>query len=102
MSCVREYSVADYLECKQTMKERIDAIDQMITATIMLTANTISGASGNISSYELDDGQVRIKTTYRSVEDITNAVTALRRIKFMFLNQLRWRASVLQDKRTFK
>lgn len=102
MSCFTEYTAADYLDCKESISEKIKAIDTMITALFSLMASTIGGAAGNISSYELDDGQVRIKTTYRNVQDISGDMASLRVMRNLYVSQLRGRATVLQDKRTFR
>lgn len=97
-----EYTIADYLESKCTMAERVAAIDLMISNALLLQAQTIAGAGGNIGSYELDDQQVRIKTTYRSISDIAESLIFLRRLKNAYLNELRGRVFILQDKGTFR
>lgn len=61
-------------------------------------ADTAAGIGGNVSMYELDDGQVRIKTGYRSVEDVTKGITALETMRQMYLNRLNGRATVLVDR----
>ena len=97
-----EYTISSFLESKVTMEERVAAIDLLISNAILLMGETIAGAGGNIQSYELDDQQVRIKTSYRSIDDIANSITALRRMKFQFLNQLRGRVFQTQDINAFR
>ncbi|MBB6236502.1 hypothetical protein HDC90_001114 [Pedobacter sp. AK013] len=102
MSCLQEYTVVEYLRSKKTLAERIAALDDIISNAILLLAETTSGAGANISSYELNDSQVQIKTGYRSIEDVTVSISALERTRNLYLNQLKGRSIVLQDKRTFK
>jgi hypothetical protein len=77
------------------------AIDAIISTSILLLADTAGGAGGNIAYYEMDDQQVRIKTGYRSLDQVSAGIDALTRIKNRYINQLNGRASVLQDRSTF-
>ena len=49
-----------------------------------------------ITEYSLDDGQVKIRTVYRSVEQMTKAIEALEKIKNKLLNELNGRGMVLR------
>jgi hypothetical protein len=97
-----EYTIADYLDSKDDIAAKIAAIDVIIAASLTLLANTVSGIGGNIEMYELDDGQVKIKTNYRSIDQVTEGITGLRKLRNVYKGELRGRASVLQDKRTFR
>lgn len=102
MSCYTEYTVISYLQSKTKLSERIASLDLMIDAAILLLAENINGAAGNISSYELDDGQVRIKTGYRSITDIQNGIEALERTRNLYLNRLNGRVTILRDIRSIR
>jgi len=102
MPCYTEYSIPAYLESKTKLLDRIQAIDVLIDNAILLMGTTVSGPAGNISSYELDDSQVRIKTGYRSMQEVEEGIRSLERMKQMYVNRLNGRAVVLQDKRTFR
>ncbi len=103
MSCYTEYStISGYLESKTDLQSRILAIDAIISTSILLLADTAGGAGGNIAYYEMDDDQVRVKTGYRSLQDVSAGIDALTKIKNRFINQYNGRASVLQDKSTFR
>lgn len=94
--------VSVYLESLQTMYDRMQALDALIDQAILKMADNINGAPANISYYELDDGQVRIKTNYRSMEDLAKGLKALETMKNMYLNRAHGRVSVLQDRRTIR
>lgn len=102
MSSITEFTISSYLDSINSLRERINAIDVLIDKAILLLAENIEGAGGNISSYELDDGQIHIKTAYRSIDDIENGIKSLERIKQLYTNRLFGRSSVLRDKRTYR
>ena len=101
MPCI-EYTVSEYLDTKQDLQAKCDTILLMISKLEDLQLDTISSAGSTISSYELDDGQVRIKTGYRSVSDIQGSIDMLEKRYQKYYNRLRGRTVVLQDKSTFK
>jgi hypothetical protein len=68
---------------------------------IAFTIAPASNMAGTVS-YELDDGQVRIKTAFRSVTELEKGLDALRKTKNIYINQFNGRTFVLQDKRTFR
>jgi hypothetical protein len=96
-----EYTVADFLESKCELAEKVHAIDAMITSALSLMAANLAGQGGNISYYELNDGQIHVKTGYRSIVEIEQGIMALRRLRNAYRSELRGRASVLVDKKTF-
>lgn len=102
MSCYSEYSVAGYIQSKDTLLERIQAIDLMILNALALTADTIAGAGGNIISYELDDQQAHIKTSYRSMADVTAGIQALKQLQQKYINRYNGRVFTLQNRGTFR
>jgi len=93
-------SVDKYLGTAQDLKDRINKIEQVITA-LYNTAER-AAAKGDISQYSLDDGQVRISTTYKSVEDIMHSIESFEKLKQMYINQLQGRMVRLVDGRNFK
>jgi hypothetical protein len=98
-----EYTcISGYLESKTTLQARITAIDAIIDTSLLLLADTASGAGGNVAYYELDDDQVRIKTGYRSIDQVAAGINALTMIKNKWINQLNGRAVTMQDRSTMK
>ncbi len=94
----QEYSPSEYIESKQALADKIAAIDAIIEAMENTQLDTAMGAGGGIAMYELDDGHVRIKTTYRGVAEIQTAIDLLEKRKIKFQNRLQGRATVLMDK----
>ena len=98
MAFYQEYTIADYLESKTDLAARCDAIDAIIDQGLLLLASNVGGQGGNIAMYELDDGQVRIKTGYRSITEVSAGIDALEKLRNRYLNRLRGRTTVLMDK----
>lgn len=100
MAC--EYnSISAYLASKKVGLERIKAIELLIDAMILSLADYTSGSGSTISEYQLDDGQVKIKTGYRSLSEVSAGVTSLERMKQMYINQYNGRCTVLKDSKSF-
>jgi hypothetical protein len=68
-----------YLAETTDLCERLARIDQVILA--LENQAIISAGDSNIADYSLNDGQVTIRTAYRSPEAIANAILAFDRIR---------------------
>ena len=96
-----EYTIADYLDSKDSIIAKLAAIDVLQDKMLASMTDNLDTSGANISMYELDDGQVRVKTGYRSMAELTAGYDALEKIRLRYLNRLRGRTIVLQDKGTF-
>jgi hypothetical protein len=87
-------TITDYIESKTTLASKIQAYDAIISGleTTMLTAIE----SGHIKQYEFDDGLMKVRTEYRSVNDIANAMTGYERLRQMYINRYNGRVRVLR------
>jgi hypothetical protein len=88
-----------YIESKTDLRAKIAAINQVINAleTVALKA----AATGNISEYELNDGQTKIRTMYRDAGAVAKSITDFERIKQRYINQLNGRSVRLVDSKSF-
>lgn len=96
------YTIVDYLECKLTLWERIDAIDLLIDKMILQIGAAIDDGVAVTSEYSLDDGQIKLKAVNRSVTDVQAQVKALETMKQMYVNRLNGRQTVLRDISTLR
>ena len=55
-----------------------------------------------ISEYQLDDGQVKIRTAYRSIKEVEDGILALERMKHLYLNRLNGRITILRDEKSYR
>ena len=96
------YTIAEFLESKTTLQERIFALDVLIDKLILSTAEAVEGMNPSVSEYQLDDGQVKIKTSYRNIDDVLAGVKALEQMKQMYVSRLRGRVVVLRNSQIFR
>ena len=88
-----------YIESQATLRAKITAIDAIISA---LEATALkAAATDNITEYWLDDGQTKIKTTYKGADAVLRSITAYERIKQMYVNRLNGRVVRLVDSKNF-
>ena len=91
-----------YIASRTSLQAKIAAIDVIIENNIMLMGSQTLAQAGGTNMYELDDGQVRIKVIYRSVNDILATNAGLEKMQQMYINRLNGRRVVLRDASTFR
>ncbi|MES2287251.1 MAG: hypothetical protein V4547_16285 [Bacteroidota bacterium] len=92
------YTIPEYLESCAAGWDRVDAIELLIDAMFLNMTAVIGGPTGkNVSEYWLDDGHVKIKTSYRSLAELKDGITALEQMKQRYVNRLNGRQTVLRD-----
>lgn len=90
-----------YIQSATDLKTRYERICQIIEALELRTLN-VNVANSDVSEYWLDDGQIKIKTIYRSAEEMWKAIEAFERLKQKLLNQLNGRTFVVRPARGLK
>lgn len=80
-----------YIQSITDLKAKYTAITNLINA-LYLSATNGAGNQGK-SEYSLDDGQIKIKTVYRSTQETLAAIDVLERQKQTILNQLNGRVT---------
>ena len=83
-----------YIEGATGLVERLARIEAIIEALELRQVEVIG--KSNVEEYQLDDGQVRIKTIYRSADQIAKAIEAYEKLKQKILNKLNGRQIVLR------
>lgn len=84
-------SVAAYIGTACDLNQKIARMEQVIEALEMQAIN--AAANSDLQSYSLEDGQVTIKTEYRSPQAIAQAIQAFETLKQTWLNRLVGRVS---------
>lgn len=87
-------SITQYLESKSKLIGKIATYDLLIEG--LEAALLEATLSGHITQYELDDGQMKMRTTYRSITDMTDALNSLIQIRQNYINRCNGRISVLR------
>lgn len=99
---MKECTIDQYIASKPRGAERIKAIDDIIDVMLIRLAEVAAGQNTSVDEYQLDDGQMKIRTKYRSPEDVAKAIEGLERTKQVFVNQYNGRVSYLRDSRSFR
>lgn len=90
MSCTETV----YIESATGLKTRLDRIVAIIEALELRQVEVIGNS--DVEEYSIDDGQIKIKTIYRSSEQIAKAIEAYEKLKQKLLNQLNGRVMAVR------
>lgn len=83
-----------YIESAEGLKIRLDRIILIIEALEIRSLEVVDNS--DVEEYAIDDGQVKIRTLYRSSKQIYDAIEAYERLKQKILNKLNGRDMVLR------
>ena len=97
MACTETF----YLQSATSLQEQITRYGQIITALENQVLNFSVGNS-DVSSYSLDDGQVKIQTQYRDPISMAKAIEHFERLKQTALNKLNGRNYSLRNWRSLR
>lgn len=102
MCCI--FTIKQYLTDAKTLEDRIHRLEQLIDAMILSTLNIVSGDdyNPNVSEYQLNDGQMTVRTAYKTNNDVFKSIESLEKTKQMYMNQLNGRVMSLRDIRSLR
>lgn len=86
-------TIPQYIECKSKLIGKVATYDILIES--MESALLEATVSGHLSEYEMDDSMMRVRTRYRSINDMQNALNGLRRIRQDYINKINGRVTRL-------
>lgn len=89
------YTVSQYIESCTSIVERINRYDSMIDAMELKLLESIDGS--NIQEYQMDDGQMKVRTSYRSTEEMEKGILALEKAKQRLVNKYNGRTNVFRS-----
>ena len=89
-------TVQEYIQSKSELYDKICAINALIDAMILNSIDWIS--TGGTASYSMDDGQMKVTTNYRSIEEITMGIFSLEKTLQMYTNRYNGNLVVLRGK----
>lgn len=88
------YTIYEYIQSKSDLEGKITAIDTLINNMLAKMLEVVSNEG--TATYSLDDGQSKISTTYRSVEEVEKGIFALEKLKNLYVRRYSGRAVVLR------
>lgn len=88
------YTISEYIDSRTTLLEKILAINSLIDAMELKLLDTVGSA--NYSEYQMDDGQIKVRTAYRSPKEVTAAILELEKLKNRYVNRYNGRCITLR------
>ena len=90
------YTLSEYITSRASNKAKIEAIELLIDSMYdkMIDAIDDSGTA----SYTLDDGQMKISTEFRSLDEIIKGINALETQLQMYINRYNGRTTILRGR----
>lgn len=88
-----------YIDSATTLKDKITRMDAIIVA--LEDAALKSATTGHLLEYWLDDGQTKIKSSYRSVNEIVKSIGGFQQLREMYINKLNGRTMRFVDGKNF-
>lgn len=78
-------TIPQYIECKSKVLGKIAVYDLLIDG---LEKSILEATlSGQYAEYEMDDGQMKVRSRFRSIDQMTAGMQGLRKIRQDYINQ---------------
>jgi conjugal transfer/entry exclusion protein len=90
------YTLSEYIQSRASIKAKIDAINVLIDLMYVKMVDAIDDSG--VAVYQLDDGQMKIRTEFRSVSEIIKGIHALESQLQMYVNRYNGRTTVLRGR----
>jgi hypothetical protein len=95
----QESTISIYIGSKTGALAKINAMQELIDAMELNLVDVAAGVGSTVNEYWMDDGQMKVKTAYRGVDEITKGIMALEKLKQKYINNYNGRSFVLRDVR---
>ena len=89
-----------YIQSATTQADKICKLDALITA--LEDAALLAASGSDVEEYSLDDGQTKIRETYRSIGDLERGIRAFERLRQMYINRFNGHITQLKDKNALR
>lgn len=87
-------TIPHYFEEKSKLIGKVETYDILIEG--LENAILESTVSGHLVQYELDDGQLKVRTMYRSIKDMITAMNGLMMLRQRYINKYNGAVTVLR------
>ena len=88
-------TISQYVDSASSLRDRIIRIDNLILSMEAKLLESVDSA--NYQEYQMDDGQMKVRTVYRSVKDVTAGILSLEQMKQRYINRLNGSVTVLRS-----
>lgn len=83
-------TIPQFVECKSKVIGKIATYDLLIESMEQTLMAGIQ--SGHLLQWELDDGQMKVRSQYRNVKDLTDAMNGLIKLRQYYINKANGRS----------
>lgn len=87
-------TISQYIESKTDTLARIQAYESLISTMELKLIDSTSNS--DIINFSMDDGQMKVQTTYRGVESMQKAINALIKAKNRLVNNYNGNITILR------
>jgi predicted nucleic acid-binding Zn-ribbon protein len=95
-----EYStISSYITSKSSLYNKILAVEAIIAALETRALEVAEGNGAVTDEYQFDDGQIKIRTSYRSMAELHDGIDRWHKQLERYKNQYNGRGFVLRDTR---
>lgn len=96
-------TVKEYIQSKSSLAAKIAAIEALIDKMLLDTIDTEGTPpdwidNAGVASYTMDDGQMKVSTQYRSIDQVVNGIKALEKLLQMYINRSNGHVTVLRGR----
>lgn len=88
-------TISEYVQSASDLVGRIAKINSLIDAMELVLID--STGSANYSEYQMDDGQMKVRASYRNPSEVTAGINELEKLKQRYINRLNGRRTVLRS-----
>lgn len=88
------YTISQYIESKTTIRDKIQAYQNLIDAMELKLLDSIGNS--DLEEYQVETGQMKVRTRYRTVQNVQDGIKALEQAKQRYINRYNGRVSVLR------
>lgn len=89
-------TITEYISKCRSYESKIEAIDALIDQMLVNAVEVVDNSS--TISYSLDDGQMKVTTEYRSIEDVAEGIKKLEKLRSLYLGRCSGNITVLRGR----
>lgn len=96
-------TVKEYIQSKISLTAKILAIEALIDKMLLDTINSEGAppdwiSNSGVASYSMDDGQMKVSTQYRSIDQVINGIKSLEKLLQIYINRNNGHTTVLRGR----
>src|SRR5690606_12872530 len=97
--CCNYVTFRQYVESATTTIDKITKIDEIIDKLLLSNLDALDGSVPNVEELQMNDGQMVVRTRFRSSTELNNVIKGLEQTKKRYMNKLNGHVTVLRPMR---